>query len=73
MCLIAESAADLQRMLDALKSYCDENKLQVNVTKTKVMIFHQGRLPNVAYHFVYDCQQLEIVKTFCYLGFWLST
>ena len=35
MCLIAESAADLQQMLDALKSYCDDNKLQVNVTKTK--------------------------------------
>ena len=35
MALIAESKDDLQQMLDALKAYCDENKLEVNVSKTK--------------------------------------
>ena len=73
MALIAESKDDLQHMLDALKAYCDENKLEVNVSKTKIMIFHRGRLPDTPYQFSYDGQSVEIVKTFCYLGFWLTT
>ena len=73
MCLIAQSASDLQKMLDALKVYCDANKLEVNVGKTKVMIFHRGRLPDESNEFEYAGEPLEIVKTFCYLGFWFST
>ena len=36
------------------------------------MIFHQGRLPSASYQFMYEAQPLEIVKIFCYLGFWLT-
>ena len=67
-----ESASDLQRMLDALKTYCDINKLEVNVNKTKVMIFHRGRLPEAASDITYDGKVLEVVNNFCYLGFWLT-
>ena len=70
MCLLAESAEDLQKMLDALKCYCDENKLEVNIRKTKVMVFHRGRLPKES--FTYDGKSLEIVSSFCYLGFTLT-
>ena len=74
MYLIAETADDLQRMLDALKVYCEANKLEVNVSKTKIMIFHKGRLPkvDVEYEFHYAGQVLEVVGSFCYLGFWLT-
>jgi len=38
------------------------------------MIFHRGRLPNADQSTVltYGGQSLEMVKTFCYLGFWLT-
>ena len=72
MCLIAESENDLQRMLDSLEEYCDENKLEVNVNKTKVMVFHRGRLPTMSIKPSYAGQLLEIVNHFCYLGFWFS-
>jgi len=74
MCLIAKSAEDLQQMLDALKAYCDANRLEVNVDKTKIMVFHRGMLPNTesSREYVYDGRSLEVVKTFCYLGFWLT-
>ena len=70
MCIIAETAQDLQTMLDSLKAYCEENRLQVNVQKTKVMVFHRGRRPVES--FTYDGETLEIVSSFCYLGFTLT-
>ena len=36
------------------------------------MIFHRGRLPNEPLLFMYDGHSLEVVKSFCYLGFWLT-
>jgi len=57
-------------MLDSLKAYCEENRLQVNVQKTKVMVFHRGRRPVES--FTYDGETLEIVSSFCYLGFTLT-
>jgi len=74
MCLIAQSAEDLQIMLDALKAYCDENKLEVNVAKTKIMVFHHGKMTKAddSFEFKYNGQLLEVVKSICYLGFWLT-
>jgi len=65
--LIAETSDDLQKMIDALKTYCDDNRLTVNISKTKCMIFHRGRCPKTS--FQYNGQELEIVKSFTYLGF----
>jgi len=59
-------------MLDALKEYCDKNKLQVNECKTKIMVFHRGRLPDEPLLFTYGGKTLEIINSFCYLGFWLT-
>ena len=36
------------------------------------MVFHRGRLPNEKLDFVYGGRVLEVVTTFCYLGFWLT-
>ena len=68
--LIAETAEDLQQKIDALHQYCRLNKLTVNITKTKCMIFHRGRCPQSS--FTYDGQQLENVNSFDYLGFTFS-
>jgi len=65
--LLAENAADLQKMLTVLHGYCLENKLEVNVGKTKCMIFHRGRCP--AASFTYSGNKIDIVKSFTYLGF----
>jgi len=66
--LLAKSAEELQNYLDILKTYCDEWKLKVNESKTKVMIFRKGgRLPNNL-RFKYGEHQLDIVNKFNYLG-----
>lgn len=67
LAIIADSPEDLQIALDCLADYCSLNKLQVNVNKTKVQIFHKGRLPGCS--FFLNGRELEKVRTFCYLGF----
>ena len=71
LCIIGESAEDLQLGLDCLSQYCKENYIEVNVTKTKVQVFHRGRLP--ACTFELDGRTLELVNDFTYLGFGFST
>ena len=65
--LLAENANDLQKMINALHTYCERNKLVINIGKTKCMIFHRGRCPKAS--FIYNNQELEIVNAFTYLGF----
>ena len=40
--LMSESASDLQKSLDVFAEYCDLWKLQVNIAKTRVVIFSKG-------------------------------
>ena len=50
--LMAESQIDLQNQLDSLYEYCELWKLQVNVQKSKIVIFSQGRLPqNIVFRY----------------------
>ena len=47
-------------------SYCKIWKLEINSSKTKVLIFSKGRLPN--YVFTIDGLSWEGVKDYKYLG-----
>lgn len=65
--LMSESAEDLQNQLNAFSKYCAEWRLQVNVDKTKVVIFSKGRR-NKNMFFTYNNNMLEIVNEYKYLG-----
>lgn len=69
--LMAESPLELQKQLDSFYEYCTLWKLKVNVEKTKVVCFSKGRLPSNL-RFVFDNKELEIVKSFNYLGIILN-
>ena len=43
MVLIAESPQNLQKKLNTLHVYCIEWKLEVNVQKTKIVVFTEWR------------------------------
>ena len=64
--LLANTRCNLQKSLDALKSYCQKWKLEVNPSKTKVVIFHSRKNPRDI--FMFDNQKLEVVNSFKYLG-----
>ena len=70
LALIAASAIELQASIDALEKYCEENFLNINVDKTKILIFHKGRLPH--HTFYLNGKVIEQVSSFTYLGFTFS-
>ena len=65
--LMSESAAGLQKQLDALASFCEERQLTVNLSKTKVVVFEhrQSDVPD----FVLNGAVVERVESYKYLGF----
>jgi len=65
--LLAESACNLQNMLNLFQEYFLKWKIKVNIDKTKDMIFSKGRLPTNI-HFKNGDKESEIVKDFLYLG-----
>ncbi|MEW8548168.1 MAG: reverse transcriptase domain-containing protein, partial [Candidatus Thiodiazotropha sp.] len=70
--LLSESKEGLQSCLNALQVYCDYWKLQINVEKTKVMIFSVGKIKKENMQFkIYD-SVIEIVEKYKYLGILLS-
>jgi hypothetical protein len=64
--IISESVEGLQHALNEFHSYCIQWKLHVNVDKTKIMIFTNGRPPDKTFYF--DNKVIEVVKEFKYLG-----
>ena len=65
--ILAESAAELQASLNAMYLYCQTWKLQVNIFKTKVVIFSRSRLNTNDMNFKYNGESLNIVTNFQYL------
>lgn len=59
---------EMKRKIAVLESYCDLNLLELNTAKSKIMIFHKGGIKYKKYRFFYKNKELEIVKTFAYLG-----
>ena len=66
--IIAETAAGLQKSLDALQDYCKTWKLNVNISKTKVLIFCKRKVNPANYNFVYGGKAIDLVSEFKYLG-----
>ena len=66
--LLADSALNLQKGLNELKSYCNKWKLQINSDKTKIMIFANRKVKKENYNFKIGEDNLEIVDSFKYLG-----
>ena len=64
--IFAESAVELQNVLTEFKMYCSDWKLNVNVEKTKILVFSKG--PMLKTKFYYDYFVIENVKEFKYLG-----
>ena len=65
--LLSTSPSGLQKCLDKLYEFCTSWKLEVNVTKSKVLIFNSNGKSFTDY-FKYKDKTIETVSSFCYLG-----
>ena len=66
--LISETQEGLQHCINQLDVYCNTWKLDINVHKTKVMIFSKGKRDYSKYDFVTNNKKIEIVEKYKYLG-----
>lgn len=65
-------AGGLQSMLDTAERYFKRNKLEINVNKTKIMVFRGGGRRKRGEKWEINGKEVEVVNTFKYLGFWFS-
>jgi hypothetical protein len=65
--LLSENEVELQNALDGMLEYCKLNKLHINTSKTKVMIFSRGKVRNFP-EFKYGDERVEVVDKYTYLG-----
>ena len=68
--IMSQSPEDLQNNLNIFAKYCSDWKLDVNKSKTKLVIF--GARRNSTFAFNFDNSPLEIVDNYKYLGLILS-
>ncbi len=65
--ILSESKEGMQNALDIFQTYCEQWHLQVNVNKTKVMVFCK-RKSRTVYDFKLNGESLEVIDKYTYLG-----
>ena len=68
LALVAETEEKLQRMLDILSNWCDRNRMQANLDKTKVVNLRNKSTNKTDRRFLFNNQSVEIVSSYKYLG-----
>jgi hypothetical protein len=71
--LMANSVHDLQRHINILAKFCDEWGLEVNVMKTKAVVFRRGGRIAQREMWFYKGKRIQIVSSYKYLGIEFST
>ena len=66
--LFGKTVSYLQNSLNLLYEYCLKWGLEVNTTKTKIMVFRKRRNIKEDEKWVYNNNELEVVSDFNYLG-----
>ena len=71
--LFSDTIEGLQSSLNNLESYCNKWILEVNVDKTKIVVFRKAGILNRREVWTYGGSEIEIVSSFNYLGIVLSS
>jgi hypothetical protein len=64
---------DLQDKLESLSRYCKISNLEINIEKTKILIFQKTETKNRCKEFKYKHRKFEIIKNYIYLGILFCT
>ena len=71
--IISDTIEGLQNMFKELERYATRNKMEVNTSKTKVMVCRKGGGLRKEEKWKYKGEDLEVVKEYRYLGYWFSS
>ena len=69
LALLSLSQVGLQNKINILEKYCQEWGLEINIKKTKVMIFNKQGAVMKKFKFYFSNQDVEVTKQYTYLGF----
>ena len=71
--ILALDQESLQKLLDIIATYCDDWGLEINISKTKFMVFN-GRVPDTPnWRPKIHGNDVEMVACYCYLGIIISS
>ncbi len=70
--LVSDSENDLQRLIDIVHKWCLKWRLEVNLSKTKVVHYRGTRRAQTKFSFSWADQQVETVEGYKYLGVYLD-
>jgi len=70
--LVAPNEIKLQEMLNYVSDWCAKWKMSVNTEKTQIVHFRPRNTPQSSYNFLYEGNNLEVVKQYKYLGILLN-
>lgn len=66
--ILASTYSEMKKKIKVMEEYSFLNELELNIKKSKIMIFHRGGINYHKYKFYYKGSILETVKKFSYLG-----
>ena len=69
LAIFSLSKEHLQKRISILQQYSTEWGLELNLSKTKIMIFNKQGATIRKFKFYFQGQEIEIVKQYTYLGF----
>ena len=72
MILLASSVIGLQKMVNKLEEYCTTWGLELNLAKSKIMVFRNGGKPSAKEKWHYGGKCIDVVNRFRYLGVLLT-
>jgi hypothetical protein len=69
MVIVAKSEREMKEMMRNLEKYVRKKKLEVNVEKTKIMVFSKRKRKNEESEWKWEESKIERVSEFKYLGY----
>ena len=71
--LLTETKEDMDELLEILQKFCNKWRLEVNETKTEMMVVRTKATAKKQYEFTYNGETLRVVNDIKYLGVWISS
>ena len=71
--IFSDTIDGLQSSLNYLEMFCSKWNLNVNIDKTKIVVFRKGGILNRNEKWTYSGEEIEIVNSFNYLGIVLTS
>ena len=72
MSSVRDTIIQLQRQINCIAKFCDEVQMQINLDKTKIMVFKKGGELKHCEKWYFKNESIEIVSLYKYLGVYLA-